>query len=68
MVMPGLDGIDVAQAVLKLRPKVAVILMSGYADRLLDTASIGIEAHFLQKPFSLDALARLTRLLFDNGG
>ena len=42
-----------------------VILMSGYTDRMVGISSIGFEARFLQKPFSLDALARLTRSLLD---
>jgi hypothetical protein len=33
---------------------------------MLDLDAIGIEASFLQKPFSLDDLARLTRSLLDN--
>lgn len=65
LVMPGLGGIDLARSVMSLRPKVRVVLMSGYTDRVLNVESIGIEAHFLQKPFSLDALARVARSLLD---
>jgi two-component system, cell cycle sensor histidine kinase and response regulator CckA len=66
VVMPGLSGVELAQSALKLRPALALVLVSGYTDRILDIESIGIEANFLQKPFSLDALARLARSLLDN--
>jgi two-component system cell cycle sensor histidine kinase/response regulator CckA len=65
MVMPGRSGLDLAKAALEIRPTLTVVLMSGYTDRMLDISSIGFEARFLQKPFSLDALARLTRALLD---
>jgi two-component system cell cycle sensor histidine kinase/response regulator CckA len=65
MVMPGQSGLDLAKAALEIRPTLTVVLMSGYTDRMLDISSIGFEARFLQKPFSLDALARLTRSLLD---
>jgi PAS domain S-box-containing protein len=63
MVMPGLGGSELAKSVLELRPGLAVVLMSGYTDRALDSEAAGIEAQFLQKPFSLDALGRTVRFL-----
>jgi|SRR5271166_780744 len=63
--MPGLRGVELAQAVLELRPDLVVVFVSGYTDRMLGIDSISIEASFLQKPFSLDALARLARSLLD---
>ncbi len=65
LVMPGLGGVELAQSAVALRPSLSVVLVSGYTDRMLDMESIGIEAHFLQKPCSLDALARLARALLD---
>jgi DNA-binding NtrC family response regulator len=65
VVMPGMGGVELAQNALNWRPALSVILMSGYSDRTLDIESIGVEACFLQKPFSLDALAILARSLLD---
>ncbi|HYL12856.1 MAG TPA: PAS domain S-box protein [Terriglobales bacterium] len=61
MVMPGLGGIELAKAALELRPELSIILVSGYADRTPSDDARAIGARFLQKPFSLDALARLVR-------
>jgi PAS domain S-box-containing protein len=66
LVMPGLGGVELAQSAVLLRPTLAVVLVSGYTDRMLDLDAIGIEASFLQKPFKLDDLARLTRSQLDN--
>ena len=66
MVMPGLGGLELAKFALELWPRLAVVIMSGYTDRVLDSEAIGIGARFLQKPFSLDALARTVRSLLVN--
>ena len=63
IVMPGLGGLELAKSVLELRPGLAVVLVSGYTDRALDSEAAGIGAKFLQKPFSLDALGRTVRFL-----
>jgi len=63
MVMPGLGGLELAKSMLELRPGLAVVLVSGYTDRALDSEAAGIGAKFLQKPFSLDALGRTVRFL-----
>src|SRR6202007_1530312 len=63
MVMPGLGGLELAKSALKLRPGLAVVLVSGYTDRPLESVPAGIGAKFLQKPFSLEALGRTVRLL-----
>ncbi len=64
IVMPGLGGVELARAALKLRPTLAVIFVSGCGHRQLDTNAIG-RGHFLPKPFSFDSLARTVRSLLD---
>jgi PAS domain S-box-containing protein len=62
IVMPGMSGRAVAARVTELRPDTRVLLMSGYADDA--TLRGGIEpakTPFLQKPFSMDALAARIR-------
>jgi PAS domain S-box-containing protein len=63
MVMPGVGGLEVAKSALQLRPNLSVVLVSGYTDRPLGSGPADIGAKFLQKPFSLDALARTVRFL-----
>lgn len=62
VVMPGMSGPALVDAVLAVRPKVRVLLMSGYTDHSALKAR-GLDPHmpFLQKPFSPDALAKKVR-------
>ena len=63
VVMPGGGGPDLAKAVLETRSSLRVIYMSGYTDRVVSSELIGEHSTFLQKPFSLEVLARKIRLL-----
>jgi DNA-binding NtrC family response regulator len=54
--MPGMDGIRLAQWIAKEFPDVKVVLTSG---DLRNAAAARIAAHFLEKPYDLDALGRL---------
>jgi two-component system, cell cycle sensor histidine kinase and response regulator CckA len=66
VVMPGMSGPDVAQAVMSLRPGTHVLYMSGYTDSAIGHHGVlepGIA--FLQKPFSADELTRKVRSLLD---
>jgi len=58
IVMPGTGGHEVAKNAQKIRPGLATIFMSGYADRTLGSDSLGAKSAFLQKPVNLDVLAR----------
>jgi CheY-like chemotaxis protein len=67
MVMPRMSGRQLAERVLKLRPDVRVMFMSGYADGAYDahdedtlTALV-----YLQKPIVPELLARRVRALLD---
>lgn len=57
--MPGMGGPELAQAALTIRPEMRVIYVSGYTDRSVDRDILGTTAMFLQKPFSLDVLAKV---------
>jgi hypothetical protein len=56
VVMPGIDGVELVRAALKLRPNLAVILMSGYTDRMFDAISIGMPYTFSRNPSALTPL------------
>ena len=58
--MPGLDGIELAKAIERARPRdrhIAVILVSGHGDTQAAVAALRVGAHdFLAKPISPPAL------------
>jgi PAS domain S-box-containing protein len=64
--MPGMNGLELAGALHGVRPEVAVIYMSGNPEEL---ASRGMAppagAPVLQKPFTVDQVARTVRLALD---
>ena len=62
VVMPGMSGRELAVRLAGRRPEMKVIYMSGYTDDAMVPHGVLEEGiHFLQKPFSLDALARIVR-------
>jgi PAS domain S-box-containing protein len=66
VVMPGMSGREVAQAVTSTRPGTQVLYMSGYTGSVIDHHGIleqGVA--FLQKPFTADDLMRSIRILLD---
>lgn len=66
VVMPGLQGPELAAALLALRPGTPVLFVSGYTepDRLPNLELDEARA-FLQKPFSTNELAEQVRALLD---
>jgi PAS domain S-box-containing protein len=66
VVMPGMNGRDLAEQLLAARPGLPRIFISGYPD---DTISVlyPVEtgAHFIAKPFTLDELATTVRAALD---
>jgi two-component system cell cycle sensor histidine kinase/response regulator CckA len=64
VVMPGISGRDLAREVLKSRPQTKVLFLSGYSeDAVLHQGVLEPETAFLQKPFTLQYLARKVREL-----
>jgi two-component system cell cycle sensor histidine kinase/response regulator CckA len=61
VVMPGLDGFQLAERILELRQDARVLYMSGYSEHagVLDRKNMNPE-HFLEKPFTFEEL--LTRI------
>ncbi len=53
VVMPGLDGLALADAVARVRPNLPVVFMSGYADEALDEREVRARSvTILPKPFT----------------
>ena len=71
LVMPNIGGRELAQRLTPLRPRMKVLFMSGYSEHsALDSENEDMDpsATVLQKPFSLDALARNVRRVLDEPG
>ena len=66
VVMPGLNGRELAQKALALQFGLKVIYMSGYADDvLLETGVLGRGMSFVRKPLQLDTLTAQIREVLD---
>jgi len=67
MVMPNMGGRELARRVVAARPGTRVLFMSGYTDEPVQGGRDpdGMEAGFIQKPFSPEDLARRTRAALD---
>jgi two-component system, cell cycle sensor histidine kinase and response regulator CckA len=57
VVMPNMSGCQAAEQILKFRPEMKILYVSGYADRTLERHGIRDHAPvFLQKPYTLNML------------
>jgi two-component system, cell cycle sensor histidine kinase and response regulator CckA len=66
MVMPGMGGRQVAEALERQRPRVRVLYLSGYTENAIaQRGALGSELPFLQKPFTMEALLRKVRQVLD---
>ena len=64
VIMPRINGPDLAEQVEAVRPGLPVLYMSGYTDRAIRLQDrLGGDAHFIQKPFTPGALGQKLRTL-----
>lgn len=67
VVMPKMSGSQLAEQLLKDRPSVKVLFVSGYAEKtILQHGEIDLSAKFLQKPFTLKALGQKIRTILES--
>jgi CheY-like chemotaxis protein len=69
VLMPGLNGRMLSERLTAARPETRVLYMSGYSDD--DILRLGVKkatAHFIQKPFSVDALVHKVRETLNSPG
>jgi PAS domain S-box-containing protein len=69
VVMPGMSGHELAVLLGVSHPKMKVLYMSGYTDNAIVHHGVLEEGvNYIQKPFTLDALARKVREVLDQKG
>ena len=68
VVMPGMQGPDLAAKAQLLRPELKVVLMSGYSEDKIMNQILLESMAFLAKPISDDQLLRKLREVLDGGG
>jgi two-component system cell cycle sensor histidine kinase/response regulator CckA len=66
VVMPGMTGRELAEAAVQLRPDMKVLLMSGYTDQISKAGFLHPGLHFIEKPFTSNALALKIREVLDH--
>ena len=59
VVMPGMNGVELAREISRRHPDVPVVLTSGYSDALVHGGAGDFE--LLQKPYSFDQLSLALR-------
>ena len=61
VIMPGMSGAELGKRVRELRPDTRVIYISGYTESTVGQHGVEATSGFLQKPFTLTALAGKVR-------
>jgi PAS domain S-box-containing protein len=66
VVMPEMSGRELMQRLSPIRPEMRVLFMSGYTEHaIVYHGVVEAETHFIQKPFTPEALARKVREVLD---
>lgn len=68
VIMPGISGPQLAEALSKIRPETKVLYISGYtADLIARHGVLEAQIELLEKPFTREALLRKVRQVLDSG-
>ena len=68
VIMPGMNGRDLAAQVLQMRPGMKVIFLSGYTDETITPHGVlppGV--NYIEKPFSQDGMIETVRKVLGEG-
>jgi CheY-like chemotaxis protein len=66
VIMPNINGLELATCCREARPNLKVLYMSGYSDDILEKRVLRDELEFLAKPFKLSVLQAKIRSLLDD--
>ncbi|MBV9480049.1 MAG: PAS domain S-box protein [Acidobacteria bacterium] len=66
VVMPGINGQELAKEIVKIHPRIKMLFLSGYAEDTIRQQALPAGTAFLQKPFTLQTLLRKTREVLGN--
>jgi PAS domain S-box-containing protein len=67
VIMPGMNGRELAQHILEIRPNVKVLYMSGYTENVIGrNGTLDAGVRLLQKPFTLHDLKSKVREVLDS--
>jgi FixJ family two-component response regulator len=61
VIMPGMNGKELADQLLQSRPNMRVLYVSGYSDNIIRNVISAQDASFLQKPFTRQVLSKKLR-------
>lgn len=65
VIMPGMNGMQMRDRISALRPDIKVLFMSGYtSDAVIKRGVLDEGMHFIQKPFTVNALAAKLNTIF----
>jgi YesN/AraC family two-component response regulator len=66
LIMPHMNGRELARQILLMRPTTKVLFVSGYPDETLTRTGVALNRDpFLQKPFASEALLGTVRDVLD---
>ena len=66
VIMPGMNGRELAQRISEIRPNVKILYMSGYTENLIgQNGTLDAGVRLLQKPFNLRDLKTMVREVLD---
>jgi len=69
VVMPEMNGFELSQKILSMKPEVRVLFMSGYTANIIATNGIDNDKiHFIQKPFSITELNNKLHTIINSQG
>jgi two-component system cell cycle sensor histidine kinase/response regulator CckA len=65
VIMPGMNGLELAKKISVIHPKLKVLYMSGYTDKSIIHEAVSMKgSDFIQKPFSPEILLKKVREVF----
>ena len=66
IIMPRMDGYELAKELKKKYPDLKILFMSGYTDRqIVKNGQLNDDVHFIQKPYTIKQLSKIIREIIE---